>query len=135
MVSCEIYQGGSSGCMRIVARNLLRRPALVHQGKDHGKQGRIDRSMGPSATRCACAACSARPRVVVAAHRIAPDLQRYRRGRPIKPAGDRPLTQSLVQTAVNRVPLNHCLMIGVLAHPNTPSSPGCCTSCWKPPRF
>jgi hypothetical protein len=26
-------------------------------------------------------------------------------------------------------------MIGALSHPNTLSSPGCCTSFWKPPRL
>jgi hypothetical protein len=39
MVSCETCQGGSCGW---VARNLLRRPALVHQPANLGKQRRID---------------------------------------------------------------------------------------------
>ena len=83
MVSCETCQGGSSGCMRIVAPTCYGDQALVHQGADLGKQGRIDLQLAaPSATPCLYRLLGP-SHVVAPAYRIAPDLPLYRRGRPI----------------------------------------------------
>ena len=101
------------------ARNLLRRPALCHQGANPVQQHRtalqLDRSAPPARQRRALGTGG----IVALAHRVPRHFARHCGGRPIESSGNCPKTQSLIAASVNLIAFVHRQLAVVISHAYT----------------